>query len=1026
VLCYRCGGHVKDGSEKCASCGQSFAPGLKPGPAAGFGAGSRRHRVAVEGAPYKAGDVVGGRYQIKEHKAAGPLGWMYRAIEISSEVEVGLKIISPRFVQMAEEKRTFAAVLAKAQGLSHPNIARVYDSGYDQERPFIAQQHLEGLTLRRIMELRRQKGHSFTLQEVEPIVAQIAAALEAASRSFAHGNLKPDNVIVLPDLLKLTDFGLAVSLPRAPFMAAQRAGAVHRYLAPEFLLGDALEARTDVFSLGVMLGELLTGQPHDAHAVLRQRNPQLPAEVEAIFQRAIAPRPSERFASASELAAELSLLVVPGQRAPLERRDALEDAGDVVIEEAYTDPRLRIARALAAQEVPAAGQVLLPLAAPVLPEPFAAPPPYEPAPLARPARGAESPPRSAEVAAQSAETTASQLAEVAARVGASLELLTAETAVRQAPAAPGLRSGAAVDASAASMIAAGADTAGAAASAAPAEHAASSGEAAAQSEHGRPRRGAGKRAKGKHGKNRSRPPGDPAWTASEPPPASSPLPTEGALATGPTLPALERLPSAPPEPAEPAQPMPPPPPAPELAARPVSRPPLASPGFGTLIEEKKGPGPATIAVLALVATVGLGGLYTLVAGSKPVDPSAETVAAAAVAAPPDAAQKPDVQKPAPSQKPAAPRPGAGRPAEPASAKKSTEFKARNDDRSEQPARHQSLRDRISGIRENAQRALEERRRKREDAVAQAAAQRDEERPAAKRDEARAAAQREEPPAAGAKRAEPLADGAKAAALGAAVARAVADATGTRVAVRPTPPPAGAIGGLDDGDAVLASKDRSAQPAGGRLLASAAVPAVAVSAKAGEMQCPPGMERVPGGPAQVGSDARDDLRNFGDRSLATVEVKPYCIDQFEFPNTPGKLPKVAAAFAEADASCKNAGKRLCSEDEWEKACKGPAVQRFPYGASFDPNACNTQDGRDNPRQMAVVGSFGKCRSGYGVWDMSGNAAEWTATAFDAGPEKAVKGGHSARPGFDDRCASRRKLQPGQHDIKVGFRCCADAR
>ncbi len=65
-------------------------------------------------------------------------------------------------------------------------------------------------------------------------------------------------------------------------------------------------------------------------------------------------------------------------------------------------------------------------------------------------------------------------------------------------------------------------------------------------------------------------------------------------------------------------------------------------------------------------------------------------------------------------------------------------------------------------------------------------------------------------------------------------------------------------------------------------------------------------------------------------------------------------------------------------------------------SFDANACNTQDARDNPRQMAVVGSFGK-----------------------------VKGGHSARPGFDDRCASRRKLPLGQHDIKVGFRCCADA-
>ena len=62
----------------------------------------------------------------------------------------------------------------------------------------------------------------------------------------------------------------------------------------------------------------------------------------------------------------------------------------------------------------------------------------------------------------------------------------------------------------------------------------------------------------------------------------------------------------------------------------------------------------------------------------------------------------------------------------------------------------------------------------------------------------------------------------------------------------------------------------------------------------------------------------------------------------------------------------------------------------------------------------------------MWDLSGNAAEWTASAFDSGQEKAVKGGHAARPGFDDRCASRRKLAPGAHDIKVGFRCCADAR
>jgi len=259
VLCYRCGGHVKDGSEKCESCGQTFALGLKPGPIAGFGTGSRRHRVAIEGTPYKSGDAVARRYQIRDHVGAGPIGWVYRATDTEADVDVGLKVISPRFLQMPEEKKAFLEEMRKAKTLSHANLVRIYDFGEDQERPFIATQFLEGLTLRRIMDLRRQKGQGFSLKEVEPIVAQIAAALEAASEAFAHGDLKPDNVIVLPDLLKLTDFGLATSLPRAPFMAAQKAGGVHRYLAPEFLVGDRLDARTDVYSLGVMLGEMLAG-----------------------------------------------------------------------------------------------------------------------------------------------------------------------------------------------------------------------------------------------------------------------------------------------------------------------------------------------------------------------------------------------------------------------------------------------------------------------------------------------------------------------------------------------------------------------------------------------------------------------------------------------------------------------------------------------------------------------------------------------------------------------------------------------
>jgi serine/threonine protein kinase/formylglycine-generating enzyme required for sulfatase activity len=920
VLCYRCGGHVKDGADRCASCGQRLDPGPKSGPAAGFGAGVKKPRHAVEGAPCQPGDSVAGRYQIRDHAGAGPLGWMYRAVEVSTDAEVALKILSPRFLQMPEERRVFTEELRKAQRLAHPNIARIYEAGDDHGRPFIAAQHLEGLTLRRIMDLRRLKGQRFTLQEVEPIVAQIAAALDAASGAFAHGDLKPDNVIVLPELLKLTDFGLAVSLPRAPFMAAQKAAGAHRYLAPEFLLGEPLDPRTDVFSLGVMLGEMLGGARFDAQLNLLEKDPDLPAPVEALFRRAVSARPGARYPSAAEMAAELSELVTAAPLPPPAPRTGVEDAGDVVIVEAQTDPRLRIARALGAARAPdpsttpqppAAPSSLAPspaAPAPLPPAPFTAPPPYEPPP----------PTRAAAAALQDTQPD-------------------------------------------------------------------------------RPRRGAGRRGKDKLSIGRLRRPlsaagGEPAWAS-----ISAQPPTEAAVAIGPTTPAFERI--------EPE--------APRLAtpARPV-RAVAAPPSFGTLEDQHPPRAPlyAAVAVAVLVLGGGSWGLFS----SRPPAPEAQpaTEPDQAAAAEPDQAAAAELAKAAAA--PPAAQGAAQAAAEPAKAEpsKAEPSKARTETPPDD-ARHRSLRDRVRSVRDRAEIALEERRRQREEALALAQAKREADRRA--QGEQKPAAQAAALPAAEAA-AQPAPQPMRA--PNAPAAQPVSAAPAGAL-VQPNKP-SGAIHGLDD--QVMVTKDR----ASGRRVASA-VPAAYGTAAASEIKCPPGMQKVPGGPANVGSDAGDDLRNFGDRALSKVELRPYCIDQYEFPNQPGLLPRVAAAFAEAEALCKNSGKRLCSEDEWETACRGPQDLRFPYGANFDPDACNTQDRKENPRQTTVAGAFSRCKSGYGVWDLSGNAAEWTAGIFDpAGTERAVKGGHAARPGFDDRCASRRKLSPAVHDVKVGFRCCADAR
>src|SRR6478735_2564016 len=111
MLCYRCGSHVPDGTEACGTCGQKFALGLKPGPIAGFGTGTRRHRIAVETAPYKVGDTIAGRYAVREHVGAGPVGWIFKCVDLELDVDVALKVVSPRLLQATDERRILAREL---------------------------------------------------------------------------------------------------------------------------------------------------------------------------------------------------------------------------------------------------------------------------------------------------------------------------------------------------------------------------------------------------------------------------------------------------------------------------------------------------------------------------------------------------------------------------------------------------------------------------------------------------------------------------------------------------------------------------------------------------------------------------------------------------------------------------------------------------------------------------------------------------------------------------------------------------
>ncbi len=901
MLCYRCGSHVPDGTETCGTCGQKFALGLKPGPIAGFGTGTRRHRIAVESSPYKVGDVLQNRYQIKDNVGAGPLGWVFKCIDRDIDVDVALKVVSPRFLQASEEREALASELKAARKLGHPNIVRVYEDGEDQGRLFFTMQHLEGLTLRRIWDLRRQKGQLFALREVEPIVSQIAQGLEAAQPLMSHGDLKPDNILVLPDLLKITDFGLANALPRGPFMAAQKTGGVHRYLAPEFLHGQRIEPRGDVFGLGVILGEMLAGSPFEGQGFdLLARNPTLPREVDLIFRKAVAFKPQDRFEDTGALA--LAITEAMGGQAT---------------------PRVRQAGQTAPQFTP-----------------IDRPRPAEPASSERsagtepPSSGPVQPPPAAgdiSLREKTEEVEDQQIQEA--------------KAVEEPPAAPKTEAQKPAGGGALVPVERREMPAPSAAAVQPhdtpvAEH------KPVQAPAPKPVSPA--------------PPATPARGAPVPPakdrPAAREQPSAKAL-SGPK----KKVPAAPAPPAakKPDRPKAPSPgksaPAQKESSRPAAAPPPGRPP-----NRPSDNAPKVLAAGLVVVIIGVFAYLVVqgvhhprasssggpVATAKPVvtphPPPPTPVATAAPAA--DAGSAEVVIAPAPK----APTETASAHTPPASTAPVAVSDATATD--EPPTKAPAADDRHQPPDAKAKAAL--------DAQAREAAKKKADEAAAKERAAKEAAK---------KKAEEEA----------------------KAAAHSQPPDA----------AVVASAETS--------------------------RCPSGMRYVPAGTFLFGAPNSDDLKNFGDLDATSRHEHAFCIDVYESPDRRGARPTALVTYAQAERSCRRRGQRLCREDEWERACKGPDDLRFPYGKNFVASACDTAGSDLNARPVSGTGTHRECVSGFGVFDLAGNVAEWTSSTFAEG-ERVVKGGSAAQPDYDSRCAARAGKSPRTRDRMIGFRCCADPR
>lgn len=257
------------------------------------------------------GELVADRFKAGEKIGEGPFGQVYRAEDTLIEAEVALKVFASDLMKTPLDEERFLKATRRARALTQKNVVRLHDGGVHNEHPWVSMQHLEGLNLRKVVGLRRKRGESFGIVELEPILAQITLALQHVGRDHPHGDLKPENIILMPDLIKVTDSYLMSAVPAEEF---SKRNADDSFVAPELLGGQEREAdvRCDVYSVGAIIGFMLFGEDYQPGA--EAGAPGALSAVDALCRRAMAFDPAERYGSVEELAEDFTSIVDTGAR----------------------------------------------------------------------------------------------------------------------------------------------------------------------------------------------------------------------------------------------------------------------------------------------------------------------------------------------------------------------------------------------------------------------------------------------------------------------------------------------------------------------------------------------------------------------------------------------------------------------------------------------------------------------------------------------------------------------------------------